>query len=222
MAVPAALVAIGKWALANPSVSIPIGTTLASSLYRFIRPDRARELQADVLESQTQFRDILARRAFGNWTAAERQQIAAAAEPQVNQVAANVARRGLGGSGAGAQIISQAQQRPFEVAQQQALQALPGMNASLLRGRRGGVTPSLLMDDGSFFDDLGAIARDLALATEAGDDTSEILEAIQLLYAAMGSPQSSTVSTDVPDYGSRGEVPSSLLNRGWQRKPIGG
>ena len=211
MAVPAAVAAIGKWALANPSVSIPIGTSLASSLYRFIRPDRARELQADVLESQTQFRDMLARQAFGNFTAAERQQIASAAEPRVNQVAANVARRGLGGSGAGAQIISQAQQRPFEVAQQQALRALPGMNASLLRGSQ------LLMDDGSFFDDLGAIARDLALASEeTGDDTSEILEAIQLLHAAMGSPEPATTATDVPDYGS-----SERLNRGWQRH-IGG
>lgn len=210
MAVPAALVSIGKWALANPSVSIPIGTTLASSLYRFIRPDRARELQTDVLESQTQFRDMLARQAFGNFTAAERQQIAAAAEPQVNQIAANVARRGLSGSGAGAQLISQAQQRPFEVAQQQALRALPGMNASLLRNSQ------MLMDDGSFFDDLGAIARDLALATEAGDDTSEILEAIQLLHTAMGSPEPAMTSTDVPDYGD-----SERLNRGWQQH-IGG
>ena len=211
MAVPAALATIGKWALANPQWSIPIGTTLISGLNRWINPDKARELQMDVLESQTQFRDMLARQAFGNFTAAERQQIAAAAEPQVNQVAANVARRGLGGSGAGAQIISQAQQRPFEVAQQQALRALPGMNASLLQGSQ------LLMDDGSFFDDLGAIARDLALATEAGDDTSEILEAIQLLHAAMGSPQPATgTSTGVPDYGS-----SERLNRGWQQH-IGG
>lgn len=181
MPIAPALAAAGKWALENPSVSIPVATTLASSLYRFIRPDRARELQADVLESQTQFRDMLARRAFGNFTAAERQQIAGASEPQVNQVAANVARRGLGGSGAGAQIISEAQQRPFEVAQQQALRTLPGINASLLRGSQ------LLMDDGSFFDDLGAIARDLALATEAGDDTSELVEAIKMLYEAMGS-----------------------------------
>ena len=180
-AVLPALATIGKWALANPQWSIPIGTTLISGLNRWINPDRARELQMEVLDSQTQFRDMLARQAFGNFTAGERQRIAGAAEPQVNQVAANVARRGLGGSGAGAQIISEAQQRPFEVAQQQALRALPGVNASLLRGSQ------LLMDDGSFFDDLGAIARDLALATEAGDDTSELVEAIKMLYEAMGS-----------------------------------
>lgn len=209
-AVPA-LQTAWNWAKANPETSIPLATTAASSLYRWIKPDRARQLQMDVLNSQTQFRDMLARQAFGNFTAAERQQIAAAAEPRVNQVAANVARRGLGGSGAGAQIISQAQQRPFEVAQQQALRALPGMNASLLRGSQ------LLMDDGSFFDDLGAIARDLALASEeTGDGTSEILEAIQLLHAAMGSPEPATTATDVPDYGS-----SERLNRGWQRH-IGG
>ncbi|MDE0323133.1 MAG: hypothetical protein OXN27_04365 [Candidatus Poribacteria bacterium] len=186
-AVLPALATIGKWAIANPQWSIPIGTTLISGLNRWINPDRARELQMDVLESQKVFRDRLARQAFGNFTSAERQAIAGAAEPQVNQIAANVARRGLGGSGAGAQIISEAQQRLFEVAQQQALQALPGANQSLLRGRRGGVTSSLLMDDGSFFDDLGAIARDLALATEAGDDTSELIEAIKMLYEAMGS-----------------------------------
>ena len=182
-AVLPALAVAGKWALANPQWSVPIGTTLISGLNRWINPDRARELQMDVLDSQTQFRDMLARQAFGNFTAAERQRIAGAAEPQVNQVAANVARRGLGGSGAGAQIIAQAQQRPFEVAQQQALQALPGANQSLLQGSQ------LLMDDGSFFDDLGAIARDLALATEAGDDTSELVEAIKMLYEAMGGPK---------------------------------
>ncbi|MDE0467082.1 MAG: hypothetical protein OYL97_08490 [Candidatus Poribacteria bacterium] len=210
MPIPAALVALGKWALANPQWSIPIGTTLISGLNRWINPDRARELQMDVLDSQTQFRDMLARQAFGNFTAAERQQIAGAAEPQVNQVAANVARRGLGGSGAGAQIISQAQQRPFEVAQQQALQALPGANQSLLQGSQ------LLMDDGSFFDDLGTIARDLALATEAGDDTSELVEAIKMLYEAMGSPELSTTSAGVPNYEG-----TEWLNRGWQRH-IGG
>ena len=45
------LPAVLAWAASNPSVSIPIATTLASSLYRWINPDRARELQMDVLES---------------------------------------------------------------------------------------------------------------------------------------------------------------------------
>lgn len=183
MPIPAALTAISKWAVANPQQSIPIATTLASSLYRWINPDRARELQMDVLESQTQFRDRLARQAFGDFTAAERQQIQAAAEPQVNQIASNVARRGLGRSGAGAQVISQAQQAPFQQAQQAALQTLPGANTALLRSSR------FLMDDGSFFDDLGAIAQEFTAAQKAGDDTSELVEAIKMLYEATTGPQ---------------------------------
>lgn len=207
MAIPAALAAIGKWALANPQYSIPIGTTLVSGLKRLISPDRQRELQMDVLNSQTRFRDVLARRAFGNFTAAERQQIAAAAEPQVNQVAANVSRRGLGGSGAGLQVISQAQQRPFEVAQRQALQALPSVNASVLDASR------LLMDDGGFLRELGALAQELALASEAGDDMSELKELITILYQNAGSPTpgSTTTTQAIPDFGSSGRT-----YQGWQ------
>ena len=167
MPVPAALKTAGSWIKNNPE-SWPLLTSAVSSLYRFIRPDRQRELQKDVLESQTQFQEMLARQAFGNFSAAERQQIAAAAEPQVNQVAANVSSRGLGTSGAGAQIIAQAQQRPFEVAQQQAMQALSGANATLLQGSQ------YLLDDNSFFDDIVAIAK-LLRKRHLKNDTSDAL-----------------------------------------------
>lgn len=104
----------------------------ANTLYKYINPDRRTQLINDVLESQTQFRDTMARQAFGNFTAAERQQIQAAAEPQVNQIAGNVAARGLGTSGAGLQVISKAQQAPFQHAQQNAMANLSGANQSLL------------------------------------------------------------------------------------------
>lgn len=121
----------GKWALNNPQSVLAVAQ-VGNSLYRHINPDRRTELINDTLNSQTQFRDMLARQAFGNFTAAERQQIQAANEPQVNQVAANVSSRGLGTSGAGAQIITQAQQAPLQFAQQNAMQALPGANQNLL------------------------------------------------------------------------------------------
>lgn len=181
MPVPAAFKTAGSWIKNNPE-AWPLLTSATSSLYRFIRPDRQRELQKDVLESQTQFRDMLARQAFGNFTAAERQAIAAAAEPQVNQVAANVSARGLGTSGAGAQIITQAQQRPFEVAQQQAMQALSGANATLLQGSQ------YLLDDNSFFDDIVAIAKLLRERHLKNDTTDQITQdaANTLTTAVMG------------------------------------
>ena len=133
----------------------------------------------DVLNSQTQFRDRLARQAFGDFTAAERQQIQAAAEPQVNQIASNVARRGLGGVGCGGtgNRAGTAGTVPTSAA---------GGTTGCYRGwilhycgRHG-----FLMDDGSFFDDLGAIAQEFTAAQQAGDDTSELVEAIKMLYEA--------------------------------------
>ena len=80
-------------------------------------------------------------------------------------------------------MIAQAQQAPFQQAQQAALQALPRMDTALLRSSR------FLMDDGSFFDDLGAIAQEFTAAQQAGDDTSELVEAIKMLYeATTGKP----------------------------------
>lgn len=130
------------------------------SVYKHLNPDRRSELVNDVLASQTQFRDSLARRAFGNFTAAERQQIQAASEPQVNQVAGNVSARGLGTSGAGGQIIAQAQQAPFQHAQQQAMGFLPSANNALLS------TANLLPQGDAVTSLLGSLQKKVALFNE--------------------------------------------------------
>ena len=151
MADPATLATIGTFVAKNPWV-IPAATSAASGIYRAIAPDRQAQLRDNVLNSQMAFRDWTARRAFGDFTGADREQIMQASEPQVNQIAAGVAARGLGESGAGAQVISEAQQRPFQVAQQQAQQALPVLDAQIMQ------TTQSLMTDGSFFEDLQAVS----------------------------------------------------------------
>ena len=152
---PITLATIGSWIAANPGPSLTVGTHLAKGLYNLIKPDRARELQMDVLKSQKILRDQLARQAFGGFTAAERQQIRRAASPEINKIAGDIATRGLGTSGAGAQIIAEAQQAPFLKAQQSATQALSGANKALLDATKP------LIDDSSFFEDLLAISKEL-------------------------------------------------------------
>ena len=147
-----------NWVNSNPEATLAIAQT-GNTLLQHIKPDRRKELVDDVLNSQTQFRDRLARQAFGNFTAAERQQIQAAAEPQVNQVAANVARRGLGTSGAGAQIIAQAQQAPFLHAQQNAMGFLPVANTALLAS-------SQMLGTDMVGPILGSLQKKLALLNE--------------------------------------------------------
>ena len=180
------LPAAAAFVSANPWV-IPAATSVASAAYRAITPDRQAELRDNVLNSQLMFRDQLARRAFGDFTDADRQQIQSAAEPQVNQIAAGVSRRGLGGSGAGAQVISQAQQRPFEVAQHQALQALPAFDAQVSGSMQA------LMGDGSFYEDLQAtaalMAEELDNDNEAGKETDpETIRQIYNLWKLLGMP----------------------------------
>ncbi len=189
MADPITLSTIGAWIAANPGPSLAVGTQLVKGLYRLLTPDRARELQMEVLESQKRFRDRLARQSFGDFTAAERQQIRRASAPGVNKIASGVAQRGLGTSGAGAQIIAEAQQAPFLAAQQTATQALSGANTALL----GGVKD--LVDDGSFFDDLLAISKELEKfkdpkeETETngtnGDDSQKLTDAVKTLYKTL-------------------------------------
>ena len=89
------LPAAAAFVSANPWV-IPAATSVASAAYRAITPDRQAELREGVLNSQLMFRDQLARHAFGDFTESDRQQIMDANEPQVNQIASGVARRGLG------------------------------------------------------------------------------------------------------------------------------
>ena len=181
---PITLSTVGSFVASNPWI-IPTATSAASSLFRAINPDRQAQIRDNVINSQINFRDRLARRAFGEFTPSDREQIAQAAEPQVNQIAAGVAARGLGGSGAGAQVIRQAQQAPFQQAQQQAVHALPVYDQAILG------SANMLMNDGSFLDDLQATAA--LIAAELEDDPEvendeELFNYVYKMWTMLGKP----------------------------------
>ena len=166
---------------------IPLATSAASAVYRSLTPDRAMQIRDNVLNSQIELRNTLARRAFGNFTPAESQQVREGAAPRVNAVQANVSSRGLGSSGAGAQVVSEAQQGAFTQAQQQAQQALPYYDQALM-----GSATSMLMNDGSFFDDLNAVAQ--LIAEELDDDPEgaendmEFKDLVHHIWILLGKP----------------------------------
>lgn len=165
---------------------VPLLTSAASSLYRAVSPDRAMQIRDKVLNSQIEMRNMIARRAFGDFTSAEAANIKRGAAHQVNAVAANVSARGLGSSGAGAQIISEAQQAPFYQAQQQALSALPVLDQALWQS-----SADLLMNDGSFFDDLREISSLLAQEVDTNPEAAndpEIYEMVRKIYLLLQKP----------------------------------
>ena len=133
----------------------PYVATAAGTIWEKFFPDEAKKIQMQVLEDQKNFRRMLSRQSRGIFTGSEREAIARGAEPTVNRVAGNVAARGLGGSGAGVQVIAQAQQAPFLQAQDSATQALSGANTQAF------AMATQLVGDDSFYNDLSALARDL-------------------------------------------------------------
>ena len=102
-----AIETVAAWLVANPEV-IPAITSVGSSIYESLFPDEAKQIQLEVLEDQKNFRRMLSRQSRGIFTGSERDAIARGAEPTVNRIAGNVAARGLGGSGAGAQVVAEA------------------------------------------------------------------------------------------------------------------
>lgn len=134
---------------AHPLV-IQGGLSLAGGVYRHFNPDRMRELQMEVLEDMKMERRRVHRMARGKFTGEEREQIRMGAEPGLKRLAGNIAQRGLGTSGAGAQIMAQASVAPYTQAQMAAQQAVLGMDASILNA------VSMMPADNSFFDDIGA------------------------------------------------------------------
>ena len=151
------------WIAANPK-SIPFIAGGVGALYETLFPNKAKEIQLQVLEDQKSFRRLLSRQARGVFSGAERENIARAAEPMVNQVAGNVAARGLGSSPAGAQIVARAQQEPYHAIQQGAQAALPAANLQSFQ------MASLLVTDDSFYEDLGATVQNFLTLSELGDD----------------------------------------------------
>ena len=127
--------------------------SLAGGVYNSVNPSRVQEIQQEVLEDMQANRKKLSRQSEGRFTGAEREQIRAGAEPGLNRLAGNIAQRGLGTSGAGAQVMSQASVLPYTQAQQGAQQALVSADAAIVEAVSG------FPADTSFFDDIGATVR---------------------------------------------------------------
>ena len=130
--------------------------TIGQSIYERLFPDEAKQIQLEVLEDLKNFKRMLSRQSRGVFTSAERQAIKSGAEPTVNRIAGGVAARGLGGSGAGAQVIAQAQQAPFLQAQTAATQALSAADARLFR-----MAGKLVRDD-NFYNDINKVTQNIA------------------------------------------------------------
>ena len=144
-----------------------VAPTIVGSIYEGLFPDEAKKIQMQVLEDQKNFRRMLSRQSRGVFTSSEREAIARGAEPTVNRVAGGVAARGLGGSGAGAQVIAQAQQAPFLQAQTAATQALSGANSQAF------AMATQLVGDNSFFEDLRKLTAGITelYAPDPDDET---------------------------------------------------
>ena len=161
-------------------------STGARAIYNLIAPDRKAQIFTDVLAAQTEFRNTLARRAFGHLTPREVEEVEQQGNAQVNAVAANVASRGLGSSPAGAETIANAQGQVFSQARQEALSALPAYDTLIAQGAR-----QLMASDNSFNEDLTAIVR--LLTAELNEDPEarndpDLIASVQAIWEALGSP----------------------------------
>ena len=132
---------------------VPLASFGVKQIGNLIAPNRQGEIIQSVLQSQIDFRDQIARRAFGRLTPRDHQQLQMQAEPQVNAIAGNVASRGLGSSPAGAAIVGDAQAQAYSQARQEALQALPMYDQNLMR------TFATLRTDNSFNEDIDTTAQ---------------------------------------------------------------
>ena len=181
----------------------------------------------EVLEEQHALQRMQARQARGIFTPAEQQNIQRANEPQVNMVASNVAARGLDKSGAGAEIVAQAQRAPFRAAQQTASTL---HQATLFNTFK--MVRQLELDDKAFYNDLATIAGNLRKLNEPddtdGDDSTKsssktdveaafkmllnLADAGSKLFSFLNSTETSGGSEGIigPDIGKIGEFDSQI------------
>ena len=156
------------------------------ALHNLIAPDRRSQIFTDVLAAQTEFRNTLARRAFGRLTPREVEDVQQQGAAQVNAVAGNVASRGLGSSPAGAQIIADAQGQVFSQARQEATAVLPAYDNLIAQQAR-----TLMASDNSFNEDLSAILRLLQQELEEDPDArndTDFISVVTSIFEALGSP----------------------------------
>lgn len=129
------------------------GLTGVSALYGAIGPNRAQELQEEVLEGYRELRSTAQRQARGKFTLQEREQMRATAQPQLQKVAGSVASRGLGSSPAGAAIAAGAEQEVFQNAQRQAM-----IQEQVVNREAFAAASAMANEDASFFEDLRALS----------------------------------------------------------------
>ena len=166
--------------MANPLLILG-GLSAAGSIYNRINPDEATEIQKSVLRDMQARRLRMSRQARGKFTGAEREDIMNAAEPGLNQLAGNLAQRGLGTSPAGGQILGQASVQPFVQARQFAETELGRANMQALDASQ------LLAADDSFFDDIEGIAQGYFELEGLGADKDDgLLNSVLALLNQMG------------------------------------
>lgn len=129
------------------------GLTGVSALYGAIAPSKARELQEEVIDGYRDLRKTAQRQARGQFTPQENEQMRAAAQPQLQQVAGSVASRGLGSSPAGAAITAGAEQEVFQNAQRQAV-----VQEQIVNREAFAAASAMVEEDASFFEDIRALA----------------------------------------------------------------
>ena len=164
--------------LTNPWV-VQSALTGTAALYSAINPNRAMELQNEVLEGYRQLRQDTARQARGQFTPAEGEQLRAAAQPELQRVSGTVASRGLGTSPAGAQILADAEQSVFSRAQQMAT-----MQQHVVNREAFSVASSLANRDESFIEDLAGTARAIQRLRAMGAEPDP--QAVGALESAFG------------------------------------
>ena len=140
---------VGKWG----PLAVQGGLTGVSALLGAIAPSRARELQDEVIEGYGESIEVAQQHARGKFTPNEQEQLRAAAQPQLQQVAGSVASRGLGSSPAGAAITAGAEQQVFFNAQRQAM-----IQQHVVARDAFAAASAMANEDASFFEDLRAIA----------------------------------------------------------------
>lgn len=170
----------------NPAV-ISGAASVAGGIYKAFSPDEQKQIMLDVLADMRGNRQKLLRQSRGKFTGQERDEIRQAAEPGLNQLAGNIAQRGLGTSGAGAQVMAQAQVQPYAQARTAAGEQLIQQDAALAD------IATYFPPDDSFFDDLGATVQAFytykglrGLEKDAPDDEDDIFRGMLQSILTLG------------------------------------
>jgi hypothetical protein len=154
--------------MAEPIVTaaaITAGASILGALIEGFSGDDLADLQREVLEEQLGQARRLSRVSKGQFTSGERKAIEEGNRPTLERISGTLAQRGLSRSGAGGQIIAEAQQRPFLAAQQAATVGAPGALASA----QGGIGAALAQQNAEreqIFGAIGGFIQNYALSKQ--------------------------------------------------------